>query len=149
MSETKILRRGSPKKPKQVPLYVMLEPDQKDRYERAAKSAGLSLREYVVQALESFGAQQVLSVVGTEDTSEEGRMNTLAWAMRRLNEHSLRINTLEKTVEAIQSRVDAAGRWGATVEDALAEHAIAISTVARTPPGTHYNPNIKPRPRLP
>ena len=87
-------------------IYVHVEPDRKDRYERAAAELGLSMREYVLQALDTFGAQQMLSLVGTADTSPEGEAETRAWLLRRLNQHSLRLEALEKQIEALRAVVD-------------------------------------------
>ena len=112
MSEFKIrgkrpvARKGTVLSSQKLPaIYVHVEPERKERYERAAMELGLSMREYVIQALDAFGAQQTLSLAGTREASSEGEANTLAWALRRLNQHALRIEALEKQIEALRSVV--------------------------------------------
>lgn len=87
-----------------VPLYVMLDQERMDRYKAAADAAGMNMREYVTNALDAQLAQQ------SEPDLVGGSESDPGWANRRLNAHALRLGTLEKTVEALQRRVDT--QWG-------------------------------------
>lgn len=94
-------------------LYVMVEPDQKRRYEAAAEAAGMTLREYVTNALDAYIAEQTLTI-SPENVSKaraffEDKSAAAAEASNYQN-LALRLGTLEKKFEALQNRVDE--QWG-------------------------------------
>ncbi len=91
-------------------LYVMLAPDQKARYEKAAASAGMSMREYVVNALEAQLALQTIDAAPSAQSElfppTAPDAQTIEWMMRRLNAHSLKLGAVEKQLDALQKRVE-------------------------------------------
>jgi len=86
---------------KQVPLYVMVAPEQLERFKARARQAGMSLREYVTNAVEAFSAQM---------TAKGDELATLLEAGEATDEHlrsmvssqAVRLSTLEKRVDQLQ-----------------------------------------------
>lgn len=96
-------------------LYVMLTEEQKTRYELAAKAAGVSMREYVVNALDAaFTAQArgLYDLLAHTDVAvhepHPSDPTPLQVGMLRsaVNSHQMRINALEKRVELLTKYVE-------------------------------------------
>lgn len=93
-------------------LYVMVTEDQKRRVEDAARLAGMTMRDYVVLALDAQLARQELDVE-VEPQADGTTMETrprLGMNIPQLNALMLRVGTLEKQVEVLQRRVES--QWG-------------------------------------
>lgn len=93
-------------------LYVNIPREQLDRFKTLAELAGMTLREYVLRALENYAADQALA--GLSALKDDVPANVAGvdpqWPVRRLNAHALRLVALENRVDAIQRRIDL--EWG-------------------------------------
>lgn len=98
----------------QVPLYVMVAPEQLERFKTQAKNAGMSLREYVTNAVEAFSAR--MSTTNDELGEMLGVANATSDQLRSMvSSQQVRLSTLETRVDALQKRLDR--QWGAGQPD--------------------------------
>lgn len=91
--------------PKQVPLYVMVAPEQLDRFKSLARESGMSLREYVTNAVEAFSAQMSKSddelgaLLTTHNASSDQLRSIVSSQAVRLSTVEKRLDTLQRWVE--------------------------------------------------
>lgn len=112
-----------------IPLHVMLEPEQKQRYEQLALALGMSLRELVITAIEQVAAAQNASRHGIASIPESvgqavaygkgGRRGAadMPWMVRTVTSLFSRVGALEErnkaafnAIEEIQTQADV--HWG-------------------------------------
>lgn len=101
-------------------LYVMVSEEQKARYELAAKYAGMTMRDYVINALETAVAQQ--SSMTTDIVAGLGlhpnRESNVVAALQMFVAQGMRLGRVERALEALQKRVDL--QWGPVEESFVA-----------------------------
>ena len=88
-------------------IYVMVTPEQHARFTAAADRLGMSMREWATIALDRAAAEtSIITVTGNEpplDMPEPGE--TESWLMRRVNQHTLRINALEQQLRSLENEL--------------------------------------------
>lgn len=97
-------------------LYVMVPDDRKRVYEEAAKAAGMTMRDYVITALDAQVAQQEIEVERQPDgttlvtsTVPTSPAKQLGVAIPQLSQLMLRVGTLEKQMESLLRTLGPAG----------------------------------------
>ena len=130
--DTSTYRRGMEapiRRKASIPLHVMLEPEQKQRYERLAADLGMSLRELVVNSIEQVAATRNASAHGVPITPESvGRavahvrdspraVVDAPWMVRTVTSLLSRVGALEErnkaafdAIEEIRTQADV--HWG-------------------------------------
>jgi hypothetical protein len=102
-----------------IPLHVMLEPEQKQRYEQLALDLGMSLRELVITAIEGVAAAQNASRRGRASMPESaGQAVAYGKGDRR---GAADIPWMVRTVTSLLSRVGALEERNKAAFDAIEE----------------------------